>query len=174
MQFRAVLLCSALIVLCSLGLAQKTNVVTVPAPHTSATSGKEMYLAYCAACHGREGKGDGPVASQLKVPPGDLTSLAKRNDGRFPSVQVVNVITGRAGVPGSRLQGDAGLGPDIHGHGTPTRVRGSLASGQSRGLRQVVPAEVNSLSSWIVASSESIAMLSPRSRAQPHACIVKS
>jgi mono/diheme cytochrome c family protein len=98
MQCRAVLLSSALITLCSLGVAQK-NVVTIPAPHTSATSGKEMYLAYCAACHGKEGKGDGPVASQLKVPPGDLTSLSRRNRGKFPSVQVVSAITGRAGVP---------------------------------------------------------------------------
>ncbi len=127
MQFRAVLLCSALIVLCSLGLAQKTNVVTVPAPHTSATSGKEMYLAYCAACHGREGKGDGPVASQLKVPPGDLTSLAKRNDGRFPSVQVVNVITGRAGVPAHGSKEMPVWGPIFtamgHQHESEARLR---------------------------------------------------
>jgi len=99
MQSRILLLCCAFIALCGLGIAQKTNVVTVPAPRTSATSGKEMYLAYCATCHGKEGKGDGPVASELKVPPPDLTTLSKRNSGKFPSVQVVNTITGRAGVP---------------------------------------------------------------------------
>jgi len=99
MQFGVLLISCLLIVLPSLSVAQKPNVVAVPAPRTSATSGKDMYLAYCAACHGREGKGDGPVATSLKVPPGDLTSLSRRNDGKFPSVQVVNVITGRAGVP---------------------------------------------------------------------------
>ena len=57
MRFRTVLLCCAFIAVCVLGVAQKTGVVTVPAPHTSATSGKEMYLAYCATCHGKEGKG---------------------------------------------------------------------------------------------------------------------
>lgn len=98
MQLRAALLFSALIALCSLGIAQK-SVVTVPAPHTSVTSGKEMYLAYCAACHGKDGMGDGPVAAALKVPPGDLTNLSKTHNGKFPSAQVINVITGRAGVP---------------------------------------------------------------------------
>ena len=99
MRFQLPLLCVALIALGGLAVAQKSNVATVPAPRTSATSGKEMYVAYCATCHGKEGKGDGPVAGALKMPPGDLTTLAKRNNGKFPSVQVVNVITGRAGVP---------------------------------------------------------------------------
>ena len=39
------------------------------------------------------------MAGALKVPPGDLTVLSQRNSGKFPSVQVVNAITGRAGVP---------------------------------------------------------------------------
>lgn len=98
MKLRLVHLCFTLVALCSLGAAQQSNVVTIPAPRTSPTSGKEMYLAYCAACHGRDGKGNGPVASALKVPPSDLTSLSKKNQGKFPSVQVVNSITGRAGV----------------------------------------------------------------------------
>jgi mono/diheme cytochrome c family protein len=96
---RIVLSCCAFAALCGLGIAQKNDVVTVPAPHTSATSGKTMYLAYCASCHGKEGKGDGPAAGALKVPPPDLTTLSKRNNGKFPSVQVVNTITGPAGTP---------------------------------------------------------------------------
>ena len=35
----------------------------------SSASGKEMYLAYCAVCHGVDGKGDGPVASLLRIRP---------------------------------------------------------------------------------------------------------
>jgi len=99
MQFRTLLISCSLLVLTSPGVAQKADVVTVPAPHTSASSGKDMYLAYCAACHGRDGKGDGPVAASLKVPPGDLSNLSKSNGGKFPSVKVVNIISGRAGVP---------------------------------------------------------------------------
>ena len=93
MHSRFVLSCCALIALGALAVAQKSNIVAVPAPRTSATSGKEMYMAYCATCHGREGKGDGPVAGALKTHPTDLTRLSERDQGRFPSVQVVNVIS---------------------------------------------------------------------------------
>jgi mono/diheme cytochrome c family protein len=56
-------------------------------------------LSVQASCHGKEGKGDAPVARALKVPPADLTALSKRNNGKFPSAQVVNAITGLGGQP---------------------------------------------------------------------------
>ena len=37
--------------------AAKPQVQVVPAPYTPADSGKAMYDAYCAACHGVDGKG---------------------------------------------------------------------------------------------------------------------
>jgi mono/diheme cytochrome c family protein len=98
MQLRVVFLCALLITLCSLSVAQKPKVVNVPAPHTSANSGKQMFEAYCAACHGKEGRGDGPVAAALKMPPADLTVLARQNKGKFPSIQVAKAITGEAGI----------------------------------------------------------------------------
>jgi mono/diheme cytochrome c family protein len=64
-----------------------------PAP---ANSGREMYRTYCAACHGVTGKGDGPAAAALKAPPPDLTTLARRNGGRFPAVRVYQSIEGSA------------------------------------------------------------------------------
>ena len=98
MQLRVVLLCALLITLCLLGVAQEPRVINIPARHTSANSGKQMFEAYCAACHGKEGKGDGPVAAALKAPPADLTVLAKQNNGKFPSMQVSKAITGEAGI----------------------------------------------------------------------------
>ena len=98
MQLRVVFLCALLITLCSLSVAQKTKIIDVPARHTSANSGKQMFKAYCAACHGKGGKGDGPVAAALKVPPTDLTVLARQNKGKFPSIQVAKAITGEAGL----------------------------------------------------------------------------
>jgi mono/diheme cytochrome c family protein len=68
-------------------MAQDT-VKKTPIPYTSPSSGKEMYRGYCAACHGADGKGDGPVATALKVQPTDLTSLASRNNGKFPEAKV--------------------------------------------------------------------------------------
>ena len=104
MQLRAVLLCASLITLSVVTVAQKPTVVNVPAPPTPANSGKKMFEAYCAACHGKGGKGNGPVAAALKVPPPDLTGLTGRNDGKFPWLQVSKTITGQAGTPahGSR------------------------------------------------------------------------
>jgi mono/diheme cytochrome c family protein len=47
-------------------------------------SGEAMYKQYCAACHGANGRGNGPAASTLKIQPPDLTTLAKRHGGKFP------------------------------------------------------------------------------------------
>lgn len=79
--------------------AQKPTVKRGPAPRTSPASGKEMYVAYCGSCHGADGRGSGPVAVALKVPPPDLTTLAKRNKGKFPADHVYEAIRGDVNVP---------------------------------------------------------------------------
>jgi mono/diheme cytochrome c family protein len=68
-------------------------------PPASSSSGGKMYHAYCAACHGPLGKGDGPASSALKSAPTDLTQLAKRNSGKFPELQVFGAIDGDLQVP---------------------------------------------------------------------------
>lgn len=70
----------------------------VPVKPTSPASGKEMYNTYCAVCHGMDGKGAGPAAGALKMPPTDLTSLSTKNGGKFPSMQVAATIRGEANV----------------------------------------------------------------------------
>jgi mono/diheme cytochrome c family protein len=62
--------------------------------------GRQTYSVYCASCHGRAGRGDGPVAADLKVEPTDLTRLAARNDGRFPRDRTYQAIDGRLTVRG--------------------------------------------------------------------------
>jgi len=71
----------------------------MPAPYSNPTSGKEMYKAYCASCHGAEGRGDGPAAPALKTQPTDLTLLAAKNGGSFPEAHVAAVIQGEALTP---------------------------------------------------------------------------
>ena len=61
-------------------------------PPTYVPSGKAMYKQYCAACHGADGKGRGPAASSLNTRPSDLTTLAKRHDGKFPYDYVTRVL----------------------------------------------------------------------------------
>ena len=62
------------------------------------TSGRDTFLRYCAACHGNEGRGDGPLAASLTRPPADLTQIAKRSGGRFDERAVMSVIDGRRQV----------------------------------------------------------------------------
>jgi mono/diheme cytochrome c family protein len=69
--------------------------------------GKAEYQSSCAPCHGKDGKGNGPVSAQLKVLPPDLTVLAKKNNGVFPFNSVYEIIDGRKAViaHGSRDMG---------------------------------------------------------------------
>ena len=70
MSSRIVCLVAIVVLVCSLGVsaqtapaatpANKPAIKHVPAPYTNPSSGKEMYNAYCASCHGLDGKGDGP------------------------------------------------------------------------------------------------------------------
>ena len=58
-------------------------------------AGAETFRAYCAACHGAEAKGDGPMGEILIISPPDLTSLSATNGGVFPVTRVVRRIDGR-------------------------------------------------------------------------------
>jgi len=66
-----------------------------PVQQTSPASGHEMFMSYCASCHGKDAKGNGPAASALKIAPADLTALAKKNGGKYPSLKVTAVLSGQ-------------------------------------------------------------------------------
>jgi mono/diheme cytochrome c family protein len=80
--------------------AQQPSGGEKPLPYTSPGSGAEMYREYCASCHGKEGRGDGPAADALKVRPPDLTTLARRKGGKFPAGDVYQVIKWGGGIVG--------------------------------------------------------------------------
>ena len=77
------------------GIAQSTP-SPKPSPEAAA---KQMYMDYCASCHGPSGKGDGPAAMALKIRPADLTTLAARNGSKFPEMRVMGAIKAGPGVP---------------------------------------------------------------------------
>jgi len=56
--------------------------------------GPDLFQAHCAACHGEDASGHGPLASVLKTKVPDLTVLAKNNKGQFPSALVRKIIVG--------------------------------------------------------------------------------
>lgn len=63
----------------------------------SVAAGQRLFVIYCAPCHGREGKGDGPVSPKF-VPPPDLTHPSiqtGRSDGYMQHV----IGTGGAVMP---------------------------------------------------------------------------
>ena len=69
-----------------------------------AMSGEELYVRFCASCHGVTGRGDGPVAESLKVEVPDLTLIARRAQGLYPRDRIEKIIDGRhiVGAHGSR------------------------------------------------------------------------
>lgn len=62
-------------------------------------TGQDTFEFYCATCHGRDGTGNGPMASSLKIPPADLTTLAARNEGQFSPEAVRELVTHESGTP---------------------------------------------------------------------------
>src|SRR6185369_16691437 len=59
--------------------------------------GKRLFGQYCASCHGRDGKGEGPVAMALKGMPPDLTMLQPPGE-KFPFYDVQIKIDGEKAV----------------------------------------------------------------------------
>ncbi len=73
--------------------------VRAEAEDLSGYDGPGLFRAYCASCHGADGRGSGPVASSLRVEVPDLTQVARRHGGRFPAEQIRRIIDGRAALP---------------------------------------------------------------------------
>ena len=59
-------------------------------------AGQDLYMTYCWQCHGPDAMGNGPMAELLAIATPDLTGLAKRNGGDFPTEAVAMQIDGRA------------------------------------------------------------------------------
>ena len=78
---------------------QTQGKVTIPAGRTMPSSGKQMYVSYCAPCHGMDGRGQGPAASALRTPPADLTTLSRNHRGKFPETHIQAILEFGAEVP---------------------------------------------------------------------------
>jgi mono/diheme cytochrome c family protein len=131
-------LCVALMLLvAALGAQEQTQktIKHVPLSATSPSSGRDMYKAYCAVCHGTDGKGNGPAAAALKTLPTDLTQLRKNNGGKFPDLKVAATIRGEG---------------NIAAHGTPEMpVWGQLFWGMSHGHEGEVQQRVANLTKYV-------------------------
>ncbi len=92
------------------GCLLATALTSTPAVAEDFAAGREEYLAACAACHGESAEGDGPMAELFRDPVPDLTGIAARNDGVFPTEEIMQIVDGRR---------------EIRGHGSPMPVFGN-------------------------------------------------
>jgi mono/diheme cytochrome c family protein len=70
------------------------------APTKQPALGGDLFRTYCASCHGTSARGDGALASAMTRKPANLTEIAKRQKGVYPSELVFKIIDGRARVAG--------------------------------------------------------------------------
>jgi mono/diheme cytochrome c family protein len=89
---------AALLVLAFCGAAPKRR------PEDAVAAGARLYRNHCIACHGADGGGEGPQSALLPIAPPDLTRLARRNGGAYPSRKVHRIVDGR-GYPRDRRAG---------------------------------------------------------------------
>lgn len=80
------------------------------------TLGAEVFVGACAACHGEEGRGDGPMRDLITMPVPDLTEISARNGGAFPWLRIVHIVDGRTG---------------LRGHGGPMPLFGAVFAGDT-------------------------------------------
>lgn len=147
---KGVLILLALLLWTAATMAQQSPAAKKgPAPTTLEPSGESLFNTYCAVCHGKDGKGNGPAAAALKAPPSDLTTLSQRHGGKFPTDYVSSVL--EYGVENAKAHGTK----DMPIWGPLLGPSGSLRKSQERPLAEereadaMVAARIRSLTEHI-------------------------
>ena len=96
------------------------TLLAAPLWAADAEQGKALYIEHCAACHGLDVDGKGPMAGVMTIKPADLTMLVAGNDGLFPYERVVKRIDGR---------------DPLVAHGSPMPVYGHFFEGGAAALK---------------------------------------
>ena len=96
------------------------TLVAGPLWAADAEEGAALFLEHCAACHGPEADGAGPMAGVMTIKPTDLTALTAGNDGVFPVERVVKRIDGR---------------DPLVAHGSPMPVYGHFFEGGAAAIK---------------------------------------
>lgn len=126
MRSKAVIVGTSLPLVLTVMTLVGTVIAAGQAPPSAALSGSDLFYNNCAACHGRDGKGDGPMGQVLTIRPPNLTIIAKNSGGTFPAAKIYQLIDGRN--PAVRGHG----GPDMPVWGEVFAARSSTASVKDR------------------------------------------
>jgi len=126
----------------NVGLAATLSLTLLIATDAHAADGDlgaRLFFNHCAACHGDDATGGGPVAAAMRVNVPNLRTLAMRNDGVFPAESVRAYIDGRESVAahGDRqmpIWGDA--------------FKGAGGNASERTVRQRIAALVELIETW--------------------------
>lgn len=95
--------CAIAIIISSAAFARQHAGKKSNSKNSGNAEGAALYKRHCAVCHGNDAKGgDAPKSGLFTQPAPDLTTLAKRHDGKFPGQYVSTIL--RSGVK-------------VHGHG---------------------------------------------------------
>ena len=105
---------------------QPSSIKLAPCEPIPSVDGKDSFAAYCAVCHGADGKGRGPAVTALSVPVPDLTTLAQRQGGKFNALAVQDAIVGAGKVPAAHGTATMPIwGPAFHAS-EPDKARATL------------------------------------------------
>jgi mono/diheme cytochrome c family protein len=96
--------------------------------------GRIVYVRYCVSCHGKEARGDGPLAKDLRVPVPDLTTLAARSGGAYPLDRVVRIVS---------------RGNEVRGHGTADMPAWGPAFNRTNGIEAPVDEAIRNLARYL-------------------------
>ena len=110
--------------------------MATPQDTVSPQTGAALFAENCAACHGSDARGTGPLATRLDTAPADLTRIASRRDGVWPQLEIMSIIDGytkrtdtpRGGMP---VMSSLTEGPVVEfdtGNGQITRAPARLLS----------------------------------------------
>ncbi|HEV2495716.1 MAG TPA: cytochrome c [Terriglobia bacterium] len=108
----------------------------VPAQQTHEVAGDKLFQTYCAVCHGKDEKGNGPAAPALKTAPPDLTLLAKNNNGTFPDSRIFHILSN----PQQAVHGSKDMpiwGPIFRGMSSTTSTAQLRASNLTEYLKSI-------------------------------------
>jgi len=122
MNLRNAIATLGLLAMATTAAIAQPKIEKVPPVATSPASGKEMFNAYCAVCHGAGGKGDGPAAKALNKAPANLTQLAAKNDNKFPDAVVSRYIAGDDAVAAHGTRDMPMWGQVFHSMGSSAAV----------------------------------------------------